>query len=308
MRLRRVYTFLYLPDDQSRTREMRVTRLGLLGMSLFARALLVGSGLYLAGLIAGTVEQRNVAEVRAENARLTGQIAMLEERIALLQSDLAAVARQHEQLAQAAGLQPLGETVWEAGIGGRAPLMPLPDAKTVGAAPRLAVMESNLDKLLRQARLQNESCQAMLDTLAGRAAARALLPSIRPIASALVNSGFGKRPDPFTGQLTFHAGLDFAAPIGTPVVATADGSVAVAGFETGFGNIVSLRHGERIVTRYAHLSRSLVQRGERVKRGQVIGYSGKTGRATAPHLHYEVHLGGRPVNPLPYILETASRR
>lgn len=303
------FSLLCESQDGSLARAWRVPRVAFFFVSSALLVLLVMSGLYARGLVANRLSRRGSAELLTERERLSGEIARLESKIALLREDLAAVSEQHARLAGAVGLRPLGDTVWEVGVGGRGTMTGVPSGvASVPPMQRLALLETDVDRLLRQARLQNESCEAMLDTLSARADARALIPSIRPIDSSWINSGFGKRPDPFTGRLTFHEGIDFAAPIGSPVFATADGVVVSSGFESGFGNIVGIRHGERIVTRYAHLSRSLVQRGERVTRGQLIAYSGKTGRATAPHLHYEVHVGGRPVNPLPYILESYSWR
>lgn len=304
MKRLRSYCFLFLPDDHSRSREFRVPRVVFFSLLSFLIAAIVMSGLYLSGLVTAAAQRRDSQHILAENRALQAEVTRLEQKLGMIQRDLGEVFRLQESLAKAAGVDPLGATVWEAGVGGRSALSHLSGYPLAGAeGERLAALDEGLDKLLRQARLQNESFQAMIDTLAGRAAARDRLPSIRPIAAGWVNSGFGKRADPFTGRLVFHAGVDFSAPIGTPIVATADGTVTGAGFEAGFGHLLEIRHGERLMTRYAHLSKILVQRGQSVRRGQVVALSGKSGRATAPHLHYEVHLNGRPVNPLAFILE-----
>jgi murein DD-endopeptidase MepM/ murein hydrolase activator NlpD len=99
-----------------------------------------------------------------------------------------------------------------------------------------------------------------------------------------------------------HEGIDITAPAGTPIEAPGAGVVVKAGWEGGYGNTVELDHGYGIVTRYAHASRLAVRKGQRVERGDVIAYVGRTGLAVGPHLHYEVHVNGRPVNPLRYIL------
>jgi len=122
-------------------------------------------------------------------------------------------------------------------------------------------------------------------------------PSIWPLAGWL-SSGYGQRKDPFDGSPEFHAGLDIAADRGTPVRATADGTVQTAGFNGNYGNAVLVDHGYGISTRFGHLSRLGVRPGQAVRRGAVIGFVGSTGRATSPHLHYEILLNGRPINPL----------
>ena len=125
-------------------------------------------------------------------------------------------------------------------------------------------------------------------------------PSIKPM-KGFFSSPFGKRLDPITGTWRMHEGVDICAPKGTPVYATADGRVKAAKWEHGFGKVVIIDH-IWYETRYAHLDEFLVKPGQRVKRGDVIGKCGRTGRATGVHLHYEVRVGGKPVNPMDYIL------
>lgn len=109
------------------------------------------------------------------------------------------------------------------------------------------------------------------------------------------------RKHPVSGVWKQHNGIDIAAPKGTPVVATANGSVAFSGWEGRYGKIVKIDHGNGIQTCYAHLHRRKVRRGKRVKRGKVVGKVGQTGNATGPHVHYEVRVNGRPTNPRPYL-------
>jgi murein DD-endopeptidase MepM/ murein hydrolase activator NlpD len=122
-------------------------------------------------------------------------------------------------------------------------------------------------------------------------------PSTWPIVGWLT-SAFGSRKDPFSGQPDFHTGLDISASHGTPIRATADGVVEVAGYQGNYGNAVLLSHGFGIGTRFGHMAQVGVRVGQKVKRGQVIGYVGATGRATNPHLHYEILINGKPINPL----------
>jgi murein DD-endopeptidase MepM/ murein hydrolase activator NlpD len=126
-------------------------------------------------------------------------------------------------------------------------------------------------------------------------------PSIRP-TDGWLSSGFGYRISPFTNQREFHKGIDMATRIGSPIIAPADGLVVFAGREGNFGKMITINHGYNLKTRYGHLSKFQVKKGEHVKRGQIIGEVGNTGRCTGPHLHYEVLLNGVPVNPLRYIL------
>jgi murein DD-endopeptidase MepM/ murein hydrolase activator NlpD len=127
------------------------------------------------------------------------------------------------------------------------------------------------------------------------------IPSAKPVSSANFTSGFGVRSDPFRGAAAMHAGIDLAGPIGTPIHATADGVVGRAEWANGYGNLVELEHGKGIATRYGHLSKILVKPNTRVKRGDVIALMGSTGRSTGSHLHYEVRIDGRAVNPVPFL-------
>ncbi len=122
-------------------------------------------------------------------------------------------------------------------------------------------------------------------------------PSIWPVTGWL-SSGYGGRRDPFTGNADFHPGLDISSPQGHKVLAPADGVVSSAGSSGNYGNLIVLDHSFGIVTKYGHLSRFAVSPGQRVERGNVIGYVGTTGRSTSPHLHYEIWMNGRLTNPL----------
>jgi murein DD-endopeptidase MepM/ murein hydrolase activator NlpD len=132
------------------------------------------------------------------------------------------------------------------------------------------------------------------------------VPSDKPIPSGVeFTSGYGVRSDPFGRGRAMHAGIDLSGPSGTPIYATADGTVSEAGWNSGgYGNLVKVDHGRGIETRYGHLSKMTVRAGERVTRGQLIGRMGSTGRSTGSHLHYEVRIDGRAVNPIPFMKST----
>lgn len=126
----------------------------------------------------------------------------------------------------------------------------------------------------------------------------ASLPTGMPLAQLRLTSQFGYRLHPMSRRYQAHHGVDLAAPMGSPVMATADGAVSIAGWMGGYGLVIQIDHGGEVETRYAHLSRLAVAPGEIVKRGQIIGFVGSTGRSTGPHLHYEVRRSNVAVNPL----------
>lgn len=127
------------------------------------------------------------------------------------------------------------------------------------------------------------------------------IPSMQPVDKLLFTSSFGVRSDPFRGTAAMHAGVDIPGTIGTPIYATADGIISHAGRQGGYGNLVQINHGRGIETRYGHLSKILVADNTRVRRGQMIGLMGSTGRSTGSHLHYEVRVDGKAVNPIPFL-------
>lgn len=132
------------------------------------------------------------------------------------------------------------------------------------------------------------------------------VPTGRPVDDLALTSNYGVRSDPFTGHARMHKGIDIPGPVGTPIYATADGIVSRSEWMNGYGNLVEISHGNDTETRYGHLSKLLVQPNERVRRGQLIGLMGSTGRSTGSHLHYEIRVAGEAINPLPFV--TGSER
>lgn len=132
------------------------------------------------------------------------------------------------------------------------------------------------------------------------------IPQHTPASLEYISSGFGYRADPFTGGAAFHAGLDFKGPIGAPIFAAANGRVSFVGVQQGYGNVVEVDHGNGLMTRYAHMSGFRARVGQPVEAGQVIGLIGNTGRSTGPHLHFEVRINDRAVNPRPFLEAAAN--
>ena len=130
------------------------------------------------------------------------------------------------------------------------------------------------------------------------------VPQFMPADMRMISSGFGYRSDPFNGHAAMHPGLDFRGPVGSPIHAAADGRVSFVGMRSGYGKVVEISHGNGLLTRYAHMSAWKARVGQRVEAGAVIGLIGSTGRSTGPHLHFEVRINDRAVNPRPF-LETA---
>lgn len=150
---------------------------------------------------------------------------------------------------------------------------------------------------------QFRSLFSAIQEMEGTTAQAIAIPSRRPVDNMRLTSAFGHRSDPFTGRRARHNGIDIPGPVGTPIYATADGIVGRAQRLGGYGLYVEIEHGLALQTRYGHLSQILVQPGQRVRRGDMIGLMGSTGRSTGSHLHYEVRIAGAPMNPMQFVAD-----
>jgi murein DD-endopeptidase MepM/ murein hydrolase activator NlpD len=162
-------------------------------------------------------------------------------------------------------------------------------------------MHRSLEALDNEIAASEQNKTDLYKFLENQNAILASTPSIWPTKGWL-SSRFGYRMSPFTGKREFHRGIDISTRMGAPIVAPADGIVSRVYRDRGYGNVVCVNHGYGVMTKYAHLKKTLVKKGQFVKRGETLALVGKTGRTTGPHLHYEVHLNKVAVNPLRYIL------
>lgn len=312
MKLKKSYTFLYVPEDHGPSRQFKVPRWVIFSSAGFVLFLGCVAILYTIGIQSGNSWLPGGSQLQKINFQLTAEITDLEGQVDGLRSEMDATYETRNLMASALNLPGLDEETYAAGIGGRGGLtsapVEVPGLDQVLPTEALATdfenISSEVDLLTRQARIQQQGFLAMLDTLTARAEIRNHIPSIRPCDTGWLSSRFGFRKDPFTGKQTFHRGLDFSIPTGTPVRVTGDGVITVVQQQRGLGRLVKVDHGNGVMTVYAHLDKSLVSKGDIVKRGDKIALSGSSGRSTAPHLHYEIRVGGRAVNPLSYILDS----
>jgi murein DD-endopeptidase MepM/ murein hydrolase activator NlpD len=195
--------------------------------------------------------------------------------------------------------------VHQAGIGGPAPGTAdrLARAGVLGA--RTEEIKVDLDALIRRANLLASSFREAADSLSLHRDRLSAMPSLMPTTGWLSSAFTSMRMHPILHVARPHEGIDVTAPMGAPIAAPAAGTVISTGWETGYGNTIEINHGFGIVTRYAHTSKILVHQGQHVSRGQQIALVGNTGLTTGPHLHYEVHVNGKPVDPLKYVLPEA---
>ena len=162
-------------------------------------------------------------------------------------------------------------------------------------------IQSELNRLTRSADQRTDYLSVLESTLMDRQIHAKMMPTVRPVATGYDSSGFGTRIDPFTGRRTQKDGVDFVGPVGTPIVAAAGGVVVASEFHHEYGNMIDIDHGNGLKTRYAHASKVFVKVGDIVKAGERIALIGRTGRATGPHLHFEVHVNDVPQNPVAFL-------
>lgn len=293
------FTFLYVRRGNAGVRSIRIHRLLGITCAVALLALTAGS---VAVLVKYAGFKRDTARMRAlerENRDLSEKIGTFQRTIDDLERRMAAHFEQQNRARLLAGLEPISPDVWDVGIGGPGPSERF-DVRIGGRS--VAGLEGELDKLVRQSRLQLESYREIVDILDKKKEIRDATPSVRPLRGGYLSSRFGRRMDPFTGRISYHRGVDYHARTGTPVVSTADGIVTMAKKKGNFGLVIEVNHGNGFKTRYAHLSKILVKRGQRIKRGEAIGLVGNTGLSTGSHLHYEVIFRKAHRNPLQYII------
>lgn len=240
--------------------------------------------------------------LRREISQYKIQLRLLEEKTARAEKVLASLEERDDKIyREIFGSAPIGEAVRKAGSGGNdryEVLRHYDNAKT------LVKLHESLDQINRRLYIQSKSYDEITQLARAKNKMLMSIPAIQPVANKdlkRVASGFGSRIDPIYRTRKFHAGMDFTSPVGTPVTATGDGVVeSIESKQWGYGNSIVINHGYGYKTRYAHLKKFKVRRGQKVSRGEVIGYVGNTGKSTGPHLHYEVLKNNDPVNPANY--------
>lgn len=240
-------------------------------------------------------------ELKSENSRLLSQYKLMSRELDNALAVLEDIRMRDDNLYRVMfNADPIPEDVRQFDFAGTARYDSL---ESMDNARLVIATTAKLDLLKRQLYVQSNSFDEIVQMYRGKDEMYKCIPAIQPVANKNLKqmaSGYGNRIDPIYGTVRYHAGMDFSAAVGTDIYATGDGTVEDAGWESGYGNCVVINHGYGYKTRYAHMSRIGVRSGEKVIRGQVIGAVGNTGKSTGPHLHYEVIVKGRTVNPVNY--------
>jgi len=295
-------TILFLPRGLHKVRKITISRSAMFTLLFFIFMILLSVSWFTTDYIKIKTKIPELQYLKKENRFQKTHIIALSKKINHINQNMAKLQEFEHKVRVMTNLEPSKQQDQLLAVGGS-------NTSTLASEYQLEEvhkgliqqMHKSLEDLEAKTAIASISKSQLNDFLKEQKSILACTPSIRPVDGWL-SSGFGYRISPFTNRREFHKGIDIATRIGTPVIASADGLVVHVSKEGNLGNVIAINHGYNLKTRYGHLSKFRIKKGQYVKRGQIIGEVGNTGRCTGPHLHYEVLLNGVPANPLRFIL------
>ncbi len=300
-------TIIFVSKDKSYIKEYKISRNKfLLYTIIFLVVFLVGGNYSLDWLLEFRYDSK-VEFLEKNNQFLKSQLGDMGDKIELINGQLTIIEDRDDEIRMIMGIKELGDDVRDVGIGGTnfeykfADQIVNPDV-----ADDLNKQMLLIDKLEREVKLELQSFGDLINTYHAKEDSIRHMPALHPVLDGRITSDFGMRLHPIFKRYRKHPGIDFAAKAGAPIYAAADGIIKLAKYNGGYGNCVIIDHLYGFESRYGHMQKILVRRGQRVERGDKIGLVGKTGIATAPHLHFEVHYKGKEVNPRHYFFDDPS--
>ena len=301
MASKKISIFL-VPDGTSRVRQFRLPRFFLIFLTVFS----VFSAAFLSWVIQDyctiKADMPRLARLKSENEQQRRQFAHLVQRIDQITHKLNDLKEFDRKLKVMVNLETSEDSSQFKGVGGSDPALTDPKrAMDNSHKEAVRLMHRSLDTIENEIVLGEQDKTELHKFLESQKVLLASTPSIWP-TKGWMSSRFGYRISPFTGEREFHKGIDVSTRINAPVIAPANGIVSHVGWNHGYGKVLTIEHGYGVKTKYAHLQKTLVKKGQYIKRGETVALVGNTGRSTGPHLHYEVHLNRVAVNPLRYIL------
>ncbi len=269
--------------------------------------IILGSFLLIgADYVSKVLYDKRLKEFKANYSSVVSNIDKIQSRLKELDQQILDIEEKDKAVRTYAGMPQVDKDIRKLGIGGVRLKKPnVLDNLAPAVSKEISQLHLDIEKLSRQVNFELVSYEKIYDRVKGDIDRIRHIPSIRPVSGGFLNSSFGYRQDPIDDIRRFHQGQDITVPTGTPIFSPADGVVKRAYYIGGFGNHIKLKHTSGYSTTYAHLSKIFVRHGQKIKRGDIIGETGNTGRSTAPHLHYEVHYRGTPKNPLDYFFTQA---
>ena len=277
-------------------------------LALVSVTLIILSSFLLIGAdyVSKVLYDKRLKEFKANYSSVVSNIDKIQSRLKELDQQILDIEEKDKAVRTYAGMPQVDKDIRKLGIGGVRLKKPnVLDNLAPAVSKEISQLHLDIEKLSRQVNFELVSYEKIYDRVKGDIDRIRHIPSIRPVSGGFLNSSFGYRQDPIDDIRRFHQGQDITVPTGTPIFSPADGVVKRAYYIGGFGNHIKLKHTSGYSTTYAHLSKIFVRHGQKIKRGDIIGETGNTGRSTAPHLHYEVHYRGTPKNPLDYFFTQA---
>jgi murein DD-endopeptidase MepM/ murein hydrolase activator NlpD len=303
------WTVQIVPEGGCGLRTLRISRRIVYMAGVAALLLLLVTGGFVASLSVDAAREAELVRLRVENRHLNDNLGEIEGQVGLLARTVDQLSAQEQKFRLLAGLPHIDDEVRAVGVGG--PVLEAAEreqflATSPALAERTYAAAYDAEQLVRRLDLLGSSIEEAMDSVELHREIFLSRPSIRPVQAddSWISSSFSRsRFHPVLQVNRPHPGIDISALAGTAILATANGTVTYAGTKQGYGKTVEIDHGYGYKTRYAHAGSIQVKRGQRVTRGDMLGEVGKTGLATAPHLHYEVLVDGRQVNPREYLLD-----
>ncbi len=286
---KRYSTIIFVPHARAKFRKLKVSHRILFTIVSLVTSSLCLSTFFSVQYFTSLSQTHELSKLRRENRELQSANEQFGKSVESLRTQLRTVEDRTRKLAIIAGITTLDEAS-QGGSGG------LRNDELTGSPYR-----DDVDKMSFRSTRLNKDLSELEEKFVAQSRMLSSTPSIAPVRGILTD-GFGGRSDPFTREPGQHNAIDISSAVGQPIRSPADGIVVKAEWASGYGNVIYISHGYGYSTRYGHLSNFAVRPGQRIKRGDVIGYVGSTGRSTGPHLHYEVRVNNNPVNPLEYIL------
>ncbi len=286
---KRYSTIIFVPHARAKFRKLKVSHRLLFSIVSLVSTSLCLSTFFSVQYFTSLSQTHELSKLRHENRELQSANEQFGKSVESLRTQLRTVEDRTRKLAIIAGITTLDEAS-QGGSGG------LRNDELAGSPYR-----DDVDKMSFRSTRLSKDLSELEEKFVAQSRMLSSTPSIAPVRGILTD-GFGGRSDPFTREPGQHNAIDISSAVGQPIRSPADGIVVKAEWASGYGNVIYISHGYGYSTRYGHLSSFAVRPGARIKRGDVIGYVGSTGRSTGPHLHYEVRVNNNPVNPLEYIL------
>ena len=293
--------FILQKESDDKISQLRInSRQTILFISI--SAIILVSFVYLsAEILSHVLYEKRLNEFKLNYGLISNNLKQLQIRLKELDEKVIIIKEKDRAIRTYAGMPEIDSDIRKLGTGGHVLQSNiLSDNLAPAINEELIALELDIEKISRYVNLELDSYGSIYKKVKEDLNRISKIPSIRPVKGGFLNSSYGYRKDPIDNEMRFHQGQDITVKSGTPIYAPADGMVKRAYYAGGFGNHIKLDHGNGYTTLFAHLSKIKVKHGQSVKRGDVIGLTGNTGRSTAPHLHYEIHHNGESKNPLDY--------